>query len=156
MHDHQLIGFLGLIELPHVVGLTASIVSKSLKNLEDFAIEIKKVEEALDSKVITTKDVNDILKFVTQPDESFCTYQPHLQSFLDEIIENGLKKLTLIRNEEIKKIELCMSLDRISTKIRIKEAEETFKTFQRIVKQTIDTLTVCDHFVPRVEIRNPT
>ena len=142
--------------MPHVVGLTASIVSKSLKNLEDFAIEIKKVEEALDSKVITTKDVNDILKFVTQPDESFCTYQPHLQSFLDEIIENGLKKLTLIRNEEIKKIELYMSLDQISTKIGIKEAEETFKTFQRIVNQIIDTLMVCDHLVPRVEIRNPT
>ena len=127
-----------------------------MKNLEDFAIEIKKVEEALDSKVITTKDVRDILKFVTQPDESFRTYQPPPQSFLDEIIENGLKKLSLIRNAEIKKIELCMSLDQISTKIRIKEAEETFKTFQRIVNQTIDTLMVCDHLVPRVEIRNPT
>ena len=140
--------------MPHVVGLTASIVSKSLKTskgshkcidhvLECFAREIKEVEKALDATVITTKYLSDILKYVTQPDESFRTYQPPPKSFLDEIIENGLKKLSHICEKETKKFEINMNLDRVSTKIRIKEAEDTFKNFQRIVKQTIDTLTVC-------------
>ncbi len=97
---------------------------------------------ALDSNVITTKDLRDILKYVTQPDESFWTYQPPPVSFLGEIIKHGLKKLADICEKEIKKIEPNMNLDQVNTKIRIKEAEDTLKTFQRVVNQTIDTLTV--------------
>ena len=121
----------GKTELPHIIGLTASIVSENV-NLSKFEQKIKEVELALDSKVITTTDLKNILKFVTQPEESFETFEsPRDLQFIRNIVQMGLENLNLIKNAEISEIEKDEEFDRIGVKKQKKEAEDTVKKYNR-------------------------
>ena len=117
--------------MPHIIGLTASIVSENV-NLSKFEQKIKEVELALDSKVITTTDLKNILKFVTQPEESFETFEsPRDLQFIRNIVQMGLENLNLIKNAEISEIEKDEEFDRIGVKKQKKEAEDTVKKYNR-------------------------
>ena len=50
------------LEVPHILALTASIVTSKVKDVYKFLEMKKKLEERLDSKTITTHDLADLLK----------------------------------------------------------------------------------------------
>ena len=117
--------------MPHIIGLTASIVSENV-NLSKFEQKIKEVELALDSKVITTTDLKNILKFVTQPEESSVPFDsPTVLDFLRNIVDMGLENLDVIKDAEISEIEKNQEFDIIGVKKQKKEAEDTVKKYNR-------------------------
>ena len=117
--------------MPHIIGLTASIVSENV-DLSKFAKKIKEVEQVLDAKVITTTDLRNILKFVTQPEESFVSFDsPTVLQFLRNIVGMGLENLNHIKDAEISEIEKNREFDRIGVKKQTKEAEDTVKKYKR-------------------------
>ena len=117
--------------MPHIIGLTASIVSENV-NLSKFAKKIKEVEQVLDAKVITTTDLRNILKFVTQPEESYETFDtPTVLQFIRNIVDTGLANLNRIKVAEIFEIEKNQEFDRIGVKKQTKEAEDTVKKYKR-------------------------
>ena len=61
--------------MPHVLALTASIVTTKVKSLAEFIKEKTELEKILDSEVITTEDLANLLKFATQPNESVRKYK---------------------------------------------------------------------------------
>ena len=50
------------LEVPHILALTASIVTSKVKDVYKFLEMKEKLEERLDSKTITTHDLADLLK----------------------------------------------------------------------------------------------
>ena len=117
--------------MPHIIGLTASIVSENV-NLSKFVEKIKEVEQVLDAKVITTTDLRNILKFVTQPEESYETFDtPTVLQFIRNIVDMGLENLNRIKVAEIFEIEKNQEFDRIGVKKQTKEAEDTVKKYNR-------------------------
>ena len=126
---------------PHVLALTASIVTKKVTSLESFAKEKALLEEVLDSKVITTENLGDLLKYATQPHEEvrvFC--QPSALVEVNQIIAAGLDDLEEVKNEELMRI--SKSLLDIPRKVAIDDAGSMFKKFKRILAQTDKSL--CD------------
>ena len=52
------------LEVPHILALTASIVTSKVKDVYKFLEMKEELEERLDSKTITTHDLADLLKGV--------------------------------------------------------------------------------------------
>ena len=130
------------LETPHVLGLTASIVTSKMNSLAKFLEEKSKLEKVLDSEVITTSDMANLLKFATQPDESMIVYDP-LQIYPDlgQAINQGVEALESLKRSEIQKIELSPDLIGIPGKKAIEDAKSMSKKFDRILKQTEKCLT---------------
>ena len=128
--------------MPHVLALTASIVTTKVKSLAEFVKEKTELEKILDSEVITTEDLANLLKFATQPNESVRKYKalPLLQD-VSEIIYGGIETLDFLKSERIKKIELDSDLRGIPAKQAIDDAKSQFKKFKRILVQTEKVLT---------------
>ena len=129
-------------QVPHVLALTASIVTSKVKSLAEFVIEKTKLEKILDSEVITTEDLANLLKFATQPNESARKYGalPVLQE-VSEIIFEGIETLDFLKTERIKKIELDSDLRGIPAMQAIDDTQSQFKKFKRILAQTEKVLT---------------
>ena len=124
-------------DAPHVLGLTASIVTGKMNNLAQFHEELRKLEDILDSQVITTSDLANLLKFATQPDEKTLSYQPSLIDHeISKMIVQGMNSLDNIQNQEISQIEHSDILLGIPAKRAIDEAKSSFKKFNRILAQT--------------------
>lgn len=145
-------------QLPHVLALTASIVTSKIKDLAEFIKEKSKLEEILDSEVITTEDLADLLKFATQPDESTLTYGiiPALPEE-SRLIAEGIEELQKITDQQINKIkqfELNMDLDRIQAKISMKYTDGQSKKFTRILAQTEKVLSDLGLFNGREYVEN--
>ena len=62
-------------KLPHILALSASIVPSKCNKLS-FPEKKKELELSLDSKVITTDGIKDLLLYVTNPIESMVLYKP--------------------------------------------------------------------------------
>ena len=60
-------------KLPKVLGLTACLMVKAVR-VEKFHEERRILEQIMDSRVETTTDLYEILKYVTAPSEEFCFY----------------------------------------------------------------------------------
>ena len=124
----------GLGKLPHIIGLTASIVTKKM-DPQRFPGMVKEIEKVLDAKVITCSNMRNILKYVTQPEEITETYEaPEKLSFLDPILKHGLSEIRKIYIKEIHRINRYYS--DIEIKKHEEEAEKTFKKFKRFLDQT--------------------
>ena len=124
----------GVKKLPHIIGLTASIVTKKMQP-HQFPIMVKEIEKVLDAKVITCSNMRNILKYVTQPEEITETYEASEElSFLDPILFEGLSKIKRILIKELNRIKRDYS--GIEVKKHEKEANETFKKFKRFLDQT--------------------
>ena len=50
------------LEVPHILALTASIVTSKVKDVYKFLEKKEELEERLDSQTITTHDLADLLK----------------------------------------------------------------------------------------------
>ena len=132
--------------MPHVLALTASIVTTKVKNLAEFIREKNELEKILDSEVITTEDLANLLKFATQPNESVRKYGA--SAALPEvsgIINAGTETLDSLKTERIKKIEFDIDLRGIPGKQAIKDTESQCKKFNRILAQT-DKVLIGDFF----------
>ena len=86
-------------------------MTTKVKSLAEFVKEKTELEKILDSEVITTEDLANLLKFATQPNESVRKYKalPLLQD-VSEIIYGGIETLDFLKSERIKKIELDSDL----------------------------------------------
>jgi hypothetical protein len=128
--------------VPHVLALTASIVTTKVKSLAEFIKEKTELEKILDSEVITTEDLASLLKFATQPNESVRKYKalPLLQEVSEKIYE-GIERMDFLKTERIKKIELDSDLRGIPASQAIDDAKSQFKKFKRILVQTEKVLT---------------
>ena len=68
--------------------------------------EKEKLEKTLDSNVITTFDMVNLLKFATQPKEITVEYRPSpINKKLSEIIVNGLSNLESLQLNEMRNVE---------------------------------------------------
>ena len=123
--------------MPHVLALTASLVTQKINSLAEFIGEKNKLEKILDSEVITTEDLANLLKYATQPNESTRTYGA-LAALPDvsKIIHEGTEALDLLKTKRIKDIELDDNLKGPSAGIAIEYAEKQWKKFNRILAQT--------------------
>ena len=117
-------------------------MTTKVKSLAEFVEEKTELEKILDSEVITTEDLANLLKFATQPNESVRKYEalPLLQD-VSEIIYGGIETLDFLKSERIKKIELDSDLRGIPAKQAIDDAKSQFKKFKRILVQTEKVLT---------------
>ena len=117
-------------------------MTTKVKSLAEFVEEKTELEKILDSEVITTEDLANLLKFATQPNESVRKYKalPLLQD-VSEIIYGGIETLDFLKSERIKKIELDSDLRGIPAKQAIDDAKSQFKKFKRILVQTEKVLT---------------
>ena len=117
-------------------------MTTKVKSLAEFVKEKTELEKILDSEVITTEDLANLLKFATQPDESVRKYKalPLLQE-VSEIIYEGIKTMDFLKTERIKKIELDSDLRGIPAMQAIDDAKSQFKKFKRILAQTEKVLT---------------
>ena len=117
-------------------------MTTKVKSLAEFVKEKTELEKILDSEVITTEDLANLLKFATQPNESVRKYKalPLLQD-VSEIIYGGIETLDFLKSERIKKIELDSDLWGIPAKQAIDDAKSQFKKFKRILVQTEKVLT---------------
>ena len=117
-------------------------MTTKVKSLAEFVKEKTELEKILDSEVITTEDLANLLKFATQPNESVRKYKalPLLQD-VSEIIYGGIETLDFLKSERIKKIELDSDLRGIPAKQAIDDAKSQFKKFKRILVQTEKVLT---------------
>ena len=117
-------------------------MTTKVKSLAEFVKEKTELEKILDSEVITTEDLANLLKFATQPNESVRKYKalPLLQD-VSEIIYGGIETLDFLKSERIKKIELDSDLRGIPAKQAIDDAKSQFKKFKRILVQTDNVLT---------------
>ena len=129
--------------MPHVLALTASIVTTKVKNLAEFVKEKTELEKILDSEVITTEDLANLLKFATQPNESVRKYKalPLLQE-VSGIISEGIETLDFLKTERINKIESDNDpgFDK-NARQAIEDTKSQFKKFKRILVQTEKVLT---------------
>ena len=83
--------------LPKILGLTACLMVKSVP-LHKFQEEKRILEEIMDSRVETTEDLYEILKYVTNPDEEVVNYiktqsQNEIQMIISQILETGIGQL---------------------------------------------------------------
>ena len=117
-------------------------MTTKVKSLAEFVKEKTELEKILDSEVITTEDLANLLKFATQPNELVRKYKalPLLQD-VSEIIYGGIETLDFLKSERIKKIELDSDLRGIPAKQAIDDAKSQFKKFKRILVQTEKVLT---------------
>ena len=117
-------------------------MTTKVKSLAEFVKEKTELEKILDSEVITTEDLANLLKFATQPNESVRKYKalPLLQD-VSEIIYGGIETLDFLKSERIKKIELDSDLRGIPAKLAIDDTKSQFKKFKRILVQTEKVLT---------------
>ena len=117
-------------------------MTTKVKSLAEFVKEKTELEKILDSEVITTEDLANLLKFATQPNESVRKYGalPLIQE-VSGIISEGIETLDFLKSERIKKIELDSDLRGIPAKQAIDDAKSQFKKFKRILVQTEKVLT---------------
>jgi hypothetical protein len=105
-------------------------------------VKKNELETILDSKVITTTDLANLLKFATQPDEHVVTYKPS-PAMLDvgQIISNGISDLEMIGVKEKGRIDSSDVLLGVPGKVAIQDVENSVKKFKRILNQTDRSLT---------------
>ena len=121
--------------MPHVLALTASLVTKKIKSKDEFKRKKNELEEILDSKVITTENLANLLKFATKPTESTRTYGAlAVQPKVSEIIKEGTKALDLLKTD--RSMEIDNNLKGADAGIAIQDAEKQCKKFNRILAQT--------------------
>ena len=115
-------------------------MTTKVKSLAEFVKVKTELEKILDSEVITTEDLANLLKFATQPNESVRKYKalPLLQD-VSEIIYGGIETLDFLKSERIKKIEL--DSEGIPARLAIDDTKSQFKKFKRILVQTEKVLT---------------
>ena len=113
------------------------------------------MEEILDSEVITTEDLANLLKFATQPNESVLTYEASL-ALLEEsrLIAAGIADLNEILEHKIKQIELNREFVGIPAKQAMKDANSQFKKFKRILAQTEKVLIDLGLFNGKEYVKN--
>ncbi|CAB4054972.1 DICER1 [Lepeophtheirus salmonis] len=81
-------------KVPHILGLSASVVISQCDDELKFLREKKILEANLDSKIITTMDLDNYLRFVTQPHECLKQYHaPSLGTDISNIVDDGLIKI---------------------------------------------------------------
>ena len=112
-------------------------MTKKIKNKDEFNRKKNELEEILDSKVITTEDLANLLKFATQPNESTRTYGA-LAGLpeVSKIIKEGTTALDLLKTNRIRNIELDDNLEGAPAGIAIQYAEKQCKKFNQILAQT--------------------
>ena len=74
-------------ELPRILGLTACLMVKSVA-IHKFHTEKEILEDIMDSKVETTEDLYDIIKFVTSPDETISVFRDNVENVTQSAIIN--------------------------------------------------------------------
>lgn len=62
---------------PHVLGLSASIISGKCK-LGNLSTQLEALEETLHCRIETTRDLKEVARYVTNPEESFLTFSTKL------------------------------------------------------------------------------
>ena len=77
----------GTGQLPKILGLTACLMVKSVP-VHKFHTEKEILEDIMDSKVETTEDLYDILKYVTSPDESLRVFGDNSEDVTQNAILN--------------------------------------------------------------------
>ena len=117
-------------------------MTTKVKSLAEFVKEKTELEKILDSEVITTEDLANLLKFATQPNESVRRYKalPLLHE-VSAIISEGIETMDFLKTERIKKFELDSDLRGIPAKLAIDDTKSQFKKFKRILAQTEKVLT---------------
>ena len=115
-------------------------MTTKVKSLAEFVKEKTELEKILDSEVITTEDLANLLKFATQPNESVRKYKalPLMQD-VSEIIYEGIETMDFLKTERIKQIEL--DSEGIPARLAIDDTKSQFKKFKRILAQTEKVLT---------------
>ena len=83
---------------PHILGLTASIISGKCKP-GDLTIKVKELEEKLDCRTETASDLEEVAKYATNPEEALVTYDSG--SLVQEIlqIKSNMEDLLTFFNE---------------------------------------------------------
>ena len=108
-------------------------MTTKVKNLAEFIREKNELEKILDSKVITTEDLANLLKFATQPNESVIKYRasaalPEVSRIINVGIDSLFDTLDSLKTERI-------------NRQAIKDSESQCKKFKRILDQTDKVLT---------------
>ena len=125
---------------PRILGLSASLVTSKVKSIEEFHKMRRELEFILDSTVITTEDLADLLKFATQPEEIQITYQSSpIIPYVTQIIDEGQERLETILKDKIRSIH--SDFLGIPGKQAIENAKSCHKKFKRIVAQLDKAIT---------------
>ena len=128
--------------LPRILGLTACLMVKKVTK-DRFHVEKKILEDLMDSKVETTTDMYDILKYVTAPRESICRFPAGNQncSQLYKMIEShcqvALVKLTEVYNNELARLKSTNEENINFCETAIKELMKDFKTMKNEIINNI-------------------
>ena len=94
----------GTGQLPRILGLTACLMVKSVP-VYKFHTEKEILEDIMDSKVETTEDLYDILKYVTSPDESLRLFGDNSENvtqkaIIDQCLEAQNRLHNIVENEK--------------------------------------------------------
>ena len=96
-------------DLPKILGLTACLMVKSVP-VHKFHTEKEILEDIMDSRVETTEDLYDILKYVTSPDERISVFEDNLEDVRQKtIIDRCFEAQQLLH--DIKEAELARLYD---------------------------------------------
>ncbi len=123
-------------DLPHVLGLSASIVTSKV-SIDKFRRKMLELEGILDSKVITTKDLGNLLLHATQPDEIVEGYEsPPSLPDLEAIVNDGIAILEAMKEAEHERINRIPDLAKQTREPKKDDVSSLLKSFKRILKQT--------------------
>ena len=122
-------------ELPRILGLTACLMVKSVP-VYKFHTEKEILEKIMDSKVETTEDLYDILKYVTSPHERISVFRDNLEDVTQKkIFDQCSKTQELLHN--IMEGEMTRIFDE-APNIQMKAvAEKDLKNHFKIMKNEI-------------------
>ena len=133
--------------LPKILGLTASLMVKKVTK-DRFHAEKKILEDLMDSKVETTTDLYDILKYVTAPREDICPFQADIQNYseLYELIQKhcevALGKLGDIYNKELGRLTSANKGNINFCETAKKELKKDFRTMKNeIINNIYEAIT---------------
>nr|XP_040578741.1 endoribonuclease Dicer-like [Lepeophtheirus salmonis] len=149
-------------KVPHILGLSASVVISQCDDELKFLREKKTLEANLDSKIITTMDLDNYLRFVTQPRECLKQYHaPSLGTDISNIVDDGLIKIENEFENHIifLKQEMRDSKDKISLlTTRAKSKKKTFQSnpynsFLGMFAARIYVYTMLQDTFPEIKLR---
>lgn len=126
-------------ECPRVLALSASIVPTRC-TIQNFQEKKKELEAILDSEVITTTNLGNLLKYVTNPKEEYEEYDTTLeiQEFISIFEHHFLEKLNRIQNDHILSKEL--ELDMVTFGNIKEEVERKCKKYRKYISRFAEAI----------------
>ena len=127
-------------KVPHILSLSASIVPSKC-TMYSFPEKKQQLESTLDSKVVTTYNLSNLLQYVTNPEEKVVQYDPDpsIPKLVSTLESKFIEQLQLVKNENLK---LTITDDKVSYGNNLKDADAKLKKYKRYISRFVEVLRI--------------